>query len=305
MSYFTGKSILVTGGTGSIGRAIVARLLTRHEPDSVLVLSRDVTRQLNMQEELRFDNLHFMMGNVEDSDTMMEAADCIDLVIHAAACKHVPACEESPRDAININIMGSLNVLRAAWQNGVDTCLAISTDKACEPTGVMGMTKALMERLFVQYKWAMRTLCVRSGNVAGSHGSVIPLWRKQIAAGGSVTMTDPLMIRYFITIEKLVDAIFLAIELGKPGDIFVPKMNRVQLEDLVEVMTEGTGVQIKEIGARLGEKCTEEIISEIELTRTTDEVDFYRISATKTGGIPCVNRNFMTKSEIRTMLEQA
>jgi len=300
-----GKNIVVTGGTGTIGRAIVARLLKDHNPERIVVLSRDASKQNAMCRELDSARLKFMMGDVQNVDAVAEAVLGAHIVIHAAACKHVPACEKFPREAIGVNITGSLNVLQQSyWAGTVDTCLAISTDKACEPASVMGMTKALMERLFVSYRWAMRTLCVRSGNVFGSHGSVIPLWQKQVEEGGPLTITDSRMVRYFISVESLVDDILQAIEFGNSGEIRVPKMVLVYMGDLAEAMVEGTGVGIEEIGMRLGEKLTETLISPAEFPRTHEMPCGYVISPDKAGGISGVGESFLTKPEIRAMLEE-
>jgi len=306
MSYVDGKNILVTGGTGSIGRAIVKRLFDKYKPNYVKVLSRDVSKQMTMHDFASSNLLSFQMGDVQDIDAVAKAVKSVDIVIHAAACKHVPACEAAPREAIGINIGGSLNVLQASLAAGVTTCLGISTDKACEPISVMGMTKALMERLFQQYSWStMRTICVRSGNVAGSQGSVIPLWHRQIERGGPITLTHDAMRRFFISIESLVEVIFAAIETGFGGDIFVPKMAEVYLGDLADVMTEHTDVEIQAIGRRPGEKLTEALISERELLRTREKGNYYVITASGKPftGIPAhIQRHRATTEDIRDLL---
>ena len=304
MSYFDNQGILVTGGTGSIGSAIVRRLLKKNVK-FIRILSRDVTKQQLLCGELNNKRVQFLMGDIRDIDSVSEAVKGADIVIHTAACKHVPACEESPREAIAINIDGSLNVLQASLYEGVHACLAISTDKACEPASVMGMTKALMERLFQQYSWSpMRAICVRSGNVAGSTGSVIPLWKKQIANGGPITLTDSEMRRFFIPIEKLVDLVFVAVKEGCPGEIFVPRMPEIYLSDLAEVMTENTDVKIRIVGPRPGEKLSESIISERELGRTWARGDYYMITARgiELPGGRVIGRRRATKAEIRELL---
>jgi len=303
MGYFDEMSVLVTGGTGSIGSAIVERLLTKNVA-CVVVLSRDASKQQELHERCGRDaRLYFKVGDIRDKDTVEEAVWGANLVIHAAACKHIPACEESPREAVTINTLGSLNVLRASLREGVHTCLAISTDKACEPTSVMGMTKYLMERLFIQYGWGnMRTLCVRSGNVAGSQGSVIPLWKKQIASGGPVTITDIGMKRFFITVDKLVDLVFTAIKTGVAGEIFVPQMPEVRLVDLADVMRAGTACGVRITGARVGEKLRETVVSEQELRRTYGRGNYYVIGKEVLPEGFVLDKWWATEGEMRELL---
>ena len=252
-----GKRILVTGGTGSLGQRVVRRLLdgVLGRPAKVTVLSRDEAKQHDMR--LRFlhrtaatddviyqharDLLAFRIGDVRDYETLLEAVRDTDIVIHAAALKQVPTCEYFPVEAVRTNVLGADALVRATLSPGahVETVIGISTDKACKPINVMGMTKAVMERILVEANLrqpATRFACVRYGNVVASRGSVVPLFLEQIAHGGPVTVTLKEMTRFLLTLDRAVDTVLAALGEAKPGEIYVPKVPAARMVDLAEVL---------------------------------------------------------------------
>ena len=276
--FFEGKRILVTGGTGSIGSEIVRRVLS-YDPKVVRILSRDETKQFELQQELEnLENVRFLIGDVRDKDRLKRAFEGIDIVFHAAAMKHVPACEFNPFEAVKTNVVGTQNVIDAALENDVKKVIAISTDKAASPINTMGATKLLAEKLIIDanfYKGHRKTVfsCVRFGNVIGSRGSVVPLFEKQIQNGGPVTVTDPEMTRFMMTIPMAVDLVFKATKKAQGGEIFIFKMPVVKLGDLANVMIENLApryghkpdaIQIDIIGIRNGEKMYEHLMNEEE-----------------------------------------
>jgi UDP-N-acetylglucosamine 4,6-dehydratase/5-epimerase len=278
---FEGRTIVVTGGTGSIGSAIVEALLPLN-PRSVRVVSRDDTKQFELEQRLRGQTaLRMLIGDVRSRERMARALAGADLVFHTAAMKHVPASEFNPFEATETNVRGTQNVVEAAIDAGVDKVLAISTDKAVDPTNVMGATKLLAERLMTaaeSYKGPSRTrfASVRFGNVIGSRGSLIPLVRGQVARGGPVTVTDPGMTRYLM---PLPDAVMLCLEAMarmEGGEVFILRMPRVRVGDLVETLIEAYAPQfgfrpaeiaIETIGVRSGEKTHETLMSTVETQR--------------------------------------
>ncbi len=275
---FKNKNIIVTGGTGSIGSEIVRRVL-EYDPKVVRILSRDETKQFEFEQELgNIENIRFLIGDIRDKDRLKRAFEGIDIVFHAAAMKHVPACEYNPFEAVQTNVIGTQNVIDAALENEVEKVIAISTDKAASPINTMGATKLLAEKLIIDanyYKGRRKTVfsCVRFGNVIGSRGSVIPLFEKQIQRGGPVTITDPKMTRFMMTIPQAVDLVFKATKIARGGEIFIFKMPVVRLKDLAETMIEKfapdygykkENISIKIIGARKGEKMHEKLMLEEE-----------------------------------------
>ena len=292
------KRILVTGGTGSLGQRVVRRLLdgSLGVPARVTVLSRDEAKQHDMR--LRFlhrraatddviyeqakDRLAFRIGDVRDYDTLVEVLRGTDIVIHAAALKQVPACEYFPVEAVHTNIMGAAALVRAtmAASSNVDSVIAISTDKACKPINVMGMTKAVMERIFVEANLRQpetRFACVRYGNVVASRGSVVPLFLEQIARGGPVTITLKEMTRFLLTLDRAVDTVLAALAHAKRGEIYVPHVPAARMVDLAEVLVGGRDVPITYTGIRPGEKIHEIMVSEEECHRTIERGDYYAI----------------------------
>jgi UDP-glucose 4-epimerase len=294
-----GKRVLITGGTGSLGKTLVKRLLSRDTglPERVVVFSRDEAKQHQMRldflnrpkqtDEIVYENfrrvLQFRIGDVRDYDSVCLALQDIDVVINAAALKQVPTCEYFPFEAVQTNIAGPNNILNAIQKNRlpIDTIVGVSTDKAVLPVNVMGMTKALQERLLVSsqlYLKNTRVVLVRYGNVLASRGSVVPLFQQQIEAGGPVTVTDIRMTRFMFTLSLAVDAIFAALECGKRGEIYVPKIPAGRIMDVARAMIGDRNIEIQVTGIRPGEKIDEVLISYEESARTHDRGDYYVIS---------------------------
>jgi UDP-glucose 4-epimerase len=274
-----GKRILITGGTGSLGQMIVRRLI--NQPVQITIFSRDEAKQHDMK--IRYGRaLAFFIGNVRDYPSVLQAMQNADIVFHAAALKQVPTCEYFPYQAVLTNVIGAQNIVRAI-QSGltpVELVVSVSTDKACEPINVMGMTKALQERIFiranVEYP-ATRFVCVRYGNVIASRGSVVPLFKEQIANGGPVTITSKDMTRFFLTLPQAVNTIFAAVRHAQPGEIYVPKVGAGRITDLADIMIDGRDIPIKFTGIRPGEKIHETIISKEESRRTIERDGYYVI----------------------------
>lgn len=272
MKVLNGKTVLVTGGTGSMGRRFVERA-DKGEFGAVrdlIVFSRDETKQYEMKRA--FPKVDFRIGDIRRYEDVVAALDGVDVVVHAAALKQVPSCEYFPEQAILTNCIGTQNLVRAICENDLDveSVVAISTDKACKPTTVMGMTKALQERIIIaanvrrpQTRW----VCVRYGNVIESRGSVIPLFREQIAAGGPVTVTNGDMTRFLLTLDQAVDTMIAALECGRPGETFVPRAPSASIGNIAHVMCFG-GSGVKTMGIRPGEKMHEIMVSEEEAPRT-------------------------------------
>lgn len=286
---FKDKNIIVTGGTGSIGSEIVRRILP-YNPKVVRIFSRDETKQFELQQELgEYENIRFLIGDVRDKDRLMRAFEDIDIIFHAAAMKHVPACEYNPFEAVKTNVVGTQNVIDAAIDNEVEKVIAISTDKAASPLNTMGATKLLAEKLIIDanfYKGHRKTLfsCVRFGNVMGSRGSVIPLFEKQIKKGGPVTVTDPEMTRFMMTIPQAVDLVSKATKIARGGEIFIFKMPVVKLGDLANVMIEHLApkyghkpesIRIDTVGIRKGEKTYEHLMNEEEARYAYETEDMF------------------------------
>jgi FlaA1/EpsC-like NDP-sugar epimerase len=281
---FQDRTVVVTGGTGSIGGAIVAALLP-HLPRAVRVVSRDDSKQFEVGQRYRAEKrLRLLIGDVRSRTRMARALAGADYVFHAAAMKHVPACEFNPFEAAETNVRGTQNVIEAAIDAGVGRVLSVSTDKAADPTNVMGATKLLAERLMTAaelYKGTAQTrfASVRFGNVIGTRGSIVPLVRGQVARGGPVTITDPEMTRYLMPIGDAVQLCFSAMEHMVGGELFVLKMPRVRVGDLVELLIEEYAPQfgfrpneipLEVIGARIGEKTHEVLLTESEAARARD-----------------------------------
>jgi FlaA1/EpsC-like NDP-sugar epimerase len=274
---FAGKYVLVTGGTGSIGSIIVKKLLELN-PKQVKVLSRDETKQYNLAQELNYNpKVRFLIGDIRDKDRLNKAMDNIDIVFHAAAMKHILACENDPFEAVETNVRGMQNIIDCAMANNVEKVIGVSTDKATDPVSVMGCTKLLAEKIMLaHYKGTHPTkFCfVRFGNVLNSRGSVIPLFYKQIMAGGPVTVTNKEVCRFFMTIDEAVDLIFKAAGLMQDREIFILKnMSVLKIYDLAKAMIElyapKFGYNPKEIkieitGLKLGERLHEKLLTEDE-----------------------------------------
>jgi UDP-N-acetylglucosamine 4,6-dehydratase len=277
-----GASILVTGGTGSFGQRFVATLLREHRPRRLVVFSRDELKQSEMQGRLRHPALRYFLGDVRDRERLVRAMHGVDVVVHAAALKQIPACEYNPFEAILTNVMGAKNVIDAAIDSGVKRVLALSTDKAVSPVNLYGATKLCAEKLFVQantygHPRGTSFACVRYGNVVGSRGSVIPLFQAQ-RAEGRVTVTDPKMTRFWITLDEGVRFVTRCLQAMHGGEIFVPRLPSARILDLVEAVAPGCRVEF--VGIRPGEKLHEVLVSEDEARQALALPGMYVIEPT-------------------------
>ena len=276
---WSNKVILVTGGTGSFGKKFIRILLDEYHPAKIIVFSRDELKQHEMRTTGGFDDptIRYFIGDVRDRDRLTRAMYGVNIVVHAAALKQVPACEYNPMEAIKTNILGSSNVIDAAIENNVEKVLALSTDKAVNPINLYGATKLAAEKLMVQsnaYAGGRKTriACTRYGNVVGSRGSVVPLFLKQ-RPSGHVTITDERMTRFWISLEQGVRFVVRCIEEMQGGEVFVPKIPSMRMVDLAKAMAPEAEVEI--IGIRPGEKLHESLISEDEARTTVEMPDMY------------------------------
>lgn len=270
---WTDQVVLVTGGTGSFGRKFVEILQAEHPPGKLIVFSRDELKQYEMRSQ-GFDapNLRYFLGDVRDVGRLRRAMEEVTVVVHAAALKQVPACEYNPIEAVRTNVDGGVNVIDAALDCNVERVLALSTDKAVSPVNLYGATKLVAEKLFVQAnayrgRRPSRFSCVRYGNVVGSRGSVIPLFRTQ-RDGGKVTVTDPRMTRFWITLEQGARFVIRCIERMRGGEVFVPKIPSMNIMDLATAVA--PGCEVEEIGIRPGEKLHEVLLSEDEARHSVE-----------------------------------
>lgn len=285
-----GKMILVTGGTGTIGSYLVKKLL-EYEVEVVRVFSRDEHKQYEMQENFAIQNggvdkrLRFLLGDVRDKERLKRAMEGIDIVFHLAALKHVPACEYNPSEAVKTNVIGTQNIIDCAIEANVSAVVYASTDKAASPTNTMGASKLLAERLIVSAAegWKgprdIKFLSVRFGNVLNSRGSVIPLFKRQIDAGGPVTVTDNNMTRFVMNIDRAVDLMLKSLRISRRGEVFVFKMPVIRIGDLAQAMVElaPKPVEFINIGLRPGEKLYEELMTEEESSRSFETEDMFII----------------------------
>jgi UDP-N-acetylglucosamine 4,6-dehydratase len=279
---WTSKNVLVTGGTGSFGRKFVEVMMKEYHPARMIIYSRDELKQHEMR-MAGFDhpNLRYFIGDVRDLSRLKRAFNGVDIVVHAAALKQVPACEYNPMEAIKTNILGSSNVVDAALDTGVGKVLALSTDKAVNPINLYGATKLAAEKLMVQsnaYAGGMETRisCVRYGNVVGSRGSVVPLFIQQ-RGNGEVTLTDERMTRFWISLDQGVRFVIRCIEEMHGGEVFVPKIPSMKMVDLARAIA--PKAEIKIIGIRPGEKLHEVLISEDEARATVELEDMYVVQS--------------------------
>jgi len=275
-----GKTVLVTGGTGSFGSKFVETVLTRHSPKRVIVFSRDELKQHEMQLRIKDPRLSFFIGDVRDAERLRRAFEAnVDVVVHAAAMKQVPACEYNPFEAIKTNVLGAQNVIDAAIDRGVPRVLALSTDKAVNPVNLYGATKLAAEKLFVQgnaYAGGKPTrfACVRYGNVMGSRGSVIPIFLEQRTTG-RVTITDERMTRFWLTLDEGVDFVLDGIARMHGGEVFVPRIPSMAISELASVLAPNCDVEIT--GIRPGEKLHEVLLSSDEARHSVAYEDMYVI----------------------------
>lgn len=280
---FDDKVLLITGGTGSFGSAVLKRFL-RSELREIRVFSRDEKKQEDMRLELKSDRVRFHIGDVRDYGSVLDALQGVHCVFHAAALKQVPSCEFYPMEAVRTNILGAENVMRAAVEQKVERCVLLSTDKAVYPINAMGMSKAMMEKLMVARSRLTRRgdtvlTATRYGNVMGSRGSVIPLFLKQLQDGLPLTVTDPNMTRFLMSLEQSVELVLHALQHAQPGDTFVQKAPASTVMDLAVALREllGRDNPIRVIGTRHGEKLYESLVSQEEMVRAEDADQYYRI----------------------------
>jgi UDP-N-acetylglucosamine 4,6-dehydratase len=282
---FDGQVLMITGGTGSFGNAVLSRFLNT-DVREIRIFSRDEKKQEDMRIALNHPKLKFYIGDVRNPESIREAMRGVDYVFHAAALKQVPSCEFYPMEAVQTNVLGAENVMTVALDCGVKRVVALSTDKAVYPVNAMGISKAMMEKLMVA-KARMRregetVLCAtRYGNVMASRGSVIPLFVKQMRTGQPLTVTDPLMTRFLMSLEDSVDLVLHAFQHGRQGDIFVQKAPASTVGDLAQALLElfQSKVAVRTIGTRHGEKLYESLLSREEMARATDMGRYYRIPA--------------------------
>ncbi len=287
---FSNKTLLITGGTGSFGNAVLKRFLDT-DIKEIRIFSRDEKKQDDMRHRLQNSKVKFYIGNVRDRQSVDEAMRGVDYVFAAAALKQVPSCEFFPMQAVQTNVIGTDNVLESAIANGVKNVVVLSTDKAAYPINAMGISKAMMEKVAIAKGRSLGVnapttiCCTRYGNVMASRGSVIPLWVDQIKSGNPITITDPNMTRYMMTLEDAVDLVLYAFENGTNGDLFVQKAPAATLSVLAQALRElyNSNTPIKTIGTRHGEKLYETLVTREEMAKAIDMGNYYRI--------PCDNRD--------------
>jgi len=278
---FEGKRILITGGTGSFGNQILKHLLEENSSE-IRIFSRDEKKQFDMKQNCDDERIRYFIGDVRDFNRVLEATRGVDIVFHAAALKQVPNCEFNPMEAVKTNIIGADNVRRASIINGVQVVVSISTDKAVKPVNVMGMTKAIQERVMINSNGKnTKFVIVRYGNVIGSRGSVIPFFKERIIKGEFLPVTDLRMTRFLLTLDEAIGLVFKAASEGEGEEIFVKKMPAAKVIDIARVMaktiTRRDDYPIKEVGVRPGEKIHEVLVSEEEMKRAVETGTHYTI----------------------------
>ena len=285
MNQWEGKRVLITGVCGTVGRELLRQVLAR-QPGKLIGLDNNESELFFLDEAYReHDNVYLYLGDLRDKDKLMRKMQGADIVLHTAALKHVILCEKTPRDAVQTNILGVQHVIDAAIANGVERVLFTSSDKAVNPTNVMGTSKLMGERLMTAasaHRRANGTIfaSTRFGNVLGSRGSVIPLFKKQIAGGGPVTLTDPAMTRFIMTLEEAVRLVMDSVFLACGGEVFVTKMPVARIADLAHVMIEelvqeSSTIEVREIGSKPGEKLYEELMNDEETRRAVELPDYF------------------------------
>lgn len=290
MSIFRDKTLLITGGTGSFGNAVLRRFLDT-DIKEIRIFSRDEKKQDDMRHRLQNPKVKFYIGNVRDQRSIDNAMRGVDYVFSAAALKQVPSCEFFPMEAVRTNVLGTENVLVSAIQYGVKKVVVLSTDKAAYPINAMGISKAMMEKVAIAKGRSLGAdatttiCCTRYGNVMASRGSVIPLWVDQIKSSQPITITDPNMTRFMMTLDDAVDLVLFAFEHGENGDLFVQKAPAATLSVLAQALKElyKTDTEVKIIGTRHGEKLYETLVTREEMGKSIDMGDYFRI--------PCDNRD--------------
>lgn len=320
---FDGKNILVTGGTGSFGKKFTEIVLNEYNPKSIRIYSRGEFLQMEMNNHFHDDRLRFMIGDVRDKNRLNRAMNGVDIVVHAAALKQVPACEYNPIEAVKTNIEGAVNVIDAAIDNSVEKVMALSTDKAVHPVNIYGATKMVAEKLFIQgnvYTGGKKTMfsCVRYGNVVGSRGSVIPVFKQQ-KASGEITITDERMTRFWITLDQGVRLVIKGLEIMKGGEIFIPRIPSMRIKDIADVIAPEARRKI--IGIRPGEKLHEVLLTEDEARHAMEYGEYFIIEPEFTfwmkcnhhGGKPLpegfryasdTNDQWLTKEELKKFVDE-
>lgn len=294
MSLFTEKTLMITGGTGSFGNAVLNRFL-QTDIGEIRIFSRDEKKQDDMRHEYQAKmpevahKIKFYIGDVRDLQSVRSAIHGVDYIFHAAALKQVPSCEFFPMEAVRTNVIGTDNVLTAAIEEGVECVICLSTDKAAYPINSMGMTKAIEEKVAIaksRMSGKTKICCTRYGNVMCSRGSVIPLWIDQIKAGNPITVTEPNMTRFIMSLEEAVDLVLFAFEHGENGDLLIKKAPACTIQTQAEAVCElfgGKKEDIKVIGIRHGEKMYETLLTNEECAKAVDMGDFYRVPADNRG----------------------
>jgi UDP-glucose 4-epimerase len=281
---FSRKTLLITGGTGSFGNAVLRRFLNS-DLKEIRIFSRDEKKQDDMRHELQSEKVKFYIGDVRDKRSVDGAMSGVDYIFHAAALKQVPSCEFFPMQAVRTNVIGTENILDSAIEHGVKRIVVLSTDKACYPINAMGISKAMMEKVAIAKGRALgdnaaTTICAtRYGNVMASRGSVIPLWIDQIKAGKEITITDPNMTRFMMTLDDAVDLVLYAFTHGHNGDLFIQKAPAATLETLAQALKElyRTNTTVRIIGTRHGEKLYESLVTREEMAKAVDMGNYFRI----------------------------
>lgn len=282
---FKNKVLLITGGTGSFGNAVLNRFINSDQFDEIRIFSRDEKKQDDMRHQIQNPKVKFYIGDVRDKRSVDGVMKGVDYIFHAAALKQVPSCEFFPMQAVRTNVMGTENVLDSAIEYGVKNVVVLSTDKAAYPINAMGISKAMMEKVAIAKGRALgkdgetTICCTRYGNVMASRGSVIPLWIEQIKAGEDITITDPQMTRFMMTLEDAVDLVLYAFENGVNGDLFVQKAPAATLSTLAQALKElyGSKSEIRVIGTRHGEKLYETLVTREEMAKSIDMGQYFRI----------------------------
>lgn len=294
MSLFQNKTLMITGGTGSFGNAVLNRFLNT-DIGEIRVFSRDEKKQDDMRHEYQVkypehaDKIKFYIGDVRELQSVKNAMHGVDYIFHAAALKQVPSCEFFPMEAVKTNVIGTDNVLTAAIDEGVESVICLSTDKAAYPINAMGITKAIEEKVAIaksRYSGKTKICCTRYGNVMCSRGSVIPLWIDQIKSGNPITITEPSMTRFIMSLEEAVDLVLFAFENGENGDLLIMKAPACTIQTQAEAVCElfgGNKEEIKIIGIRHGEKMYETLLTNEECAKAIDMGDFYRVPADNRG----------------------
>jgi UDP-glucose 4-epimerase len=332
MQSLTGKRILITGGTGSLGKVLARRLLSGEMGDlaKVIIFSRDEAKQHFMRLEYRRNStatdeviyhnfqrkLEFRIGDIRDFHSVANVLRDADVVINAAALKQVPTCEYFPYEAVRTNIEGPENIVRAIREFAlpIEAVVGISTDKACKPINAMGMTKALQERVFIQANLSCphtRFVCVRYGNVLASRGSVIPLFHQQIRAGGPVTITTPEMTRFLLSLDEAVDIVFAALKEAQPGETWVPKTRSALVTNIAMALIDGRKIEVKFFGIRPGEKIHEILVSDEEAFRTAEREKGFVIKpmlpevCRESNGTGSLTKEYSSADNVMTLSETA